>query len=166
MERYLLTIFVDLDGVLANYDAAANAALNTNNHYHYEFVWGPEVYWKRLHATGDFFAKLRPYSDAKMLWNALSTTGRQMAVLTALPKTNGEIVDQQKRKWVKEFIQWDAKVITCKTVEKPNYCKPGDILIDDRAVNRDAWLSKGGIYVIHTDAERTIGTLKALGIII
>jgi hypothetical protein len=86
-------------------------------------------------------------------------------ILTALPKTGAETVDEQKRAWVAWKFGSYVPVITCKTVEKPNYCKPGDILIDDRAVNRDAWIAKGGTYIIHTTAERTIGTLKALGII-
>ncbi len=165
MERYLLTIYVDLDGVIANYDAAANAALNTYNHYHYEYVWGPEVYWKRLHAAGNFFGNLMPYAGAHDFWNALKDAGHPRAVLTALPKTGKDAVDAQKRKWVKDHIDDQAKVITCMTVEKPNYCEPGDILIDDRAVNRDAWIAKGGTYIIHTTFNNTLAALRALGVI-
>ena len=160
-----MTIYVDLDGVLANYDAAANAALNTDNHYHYEYVWGPELYWKRLHASGDFFANLKPYAGAKFFWNTMKATGHPMAVLTALPKTKSEAVDKHKRAWVKEYIDGQAKVITCMTVEKPNYCQPGDILIDDRAVNRDAWIKAGGTYVIHHNLNDTLATLRSLGVI-
>lgn len=159
-----MTIYVDLDGVLADYDTAANEALGTDNHYKYEFIWGAEVYWKRLHASRDFFGNLGLMPQAKMLWLKVKPYGAK--ILTALPKTGAEIVDKQKRQWVKDKIDWQAEVITCRTPEKPNYCKPGDILIDDRAINRDAWIAKGGTYIIHTDAERTIGTLKALGIII
>lgn len=163
-----MTIYVDLDGVLADYDKAANAALRTDNHYKFEFIWGAEAYWKRLHAQGNFFASLERMPDARMLWAALCRIdlASSPVILTALPKTGAESVDKQKRQWVKDQIQHDAPVITCKTVEKPDYCKPGDILIDDRAVNRAAWMHKGGTYIIHTDVERTIGTLKALGIIV
>lgn len=158
-----MTVYVDLDGVLADYDTAANEVLGTDNHYKYEFVWGPEVYWKRLHAHGNFFSSLKLMPGAQRLWNTVMPYGAK--ILTALPKTGAESVDKQKRQWVKDMIDWKASVITCKTIEKPDYCKPGDILIDDRAINRDAWNDKGGTYIIHTDAERTIGTLKALGII-
>ncbi|MFI4971125.1 MAG: hypothetical protein ACHP7H_00480 [Hyphomicrobiales bacterium] len=158
-----MTIYVDLDGVLADYDTAANEALGTDNHYKFEFIWGADVYWKRLHARGDFFSSLPLMPGAKGLWTTLKPYGTK--ILTALPKTGAESVDRQKRKWVNARIDYKADVITCKTTEKPDYCKPGDILIDDRAINRDAWIAKGGTYIIHTTAERTIGTLKALGII-
>lgn len=159
-----MKIYVDLDGVLADFDSAAQKMLNTDNHYKYDFIWGPEAYWKRLHANGDFFAQLEPMPDAYELWDAVSPF--KPVILTALPKTEGERVDRQKRKWVHDYINIDAEVITCATKDKPKFCKPGDILIDDRAVNLEAWKSKGGIYIIHTDAARTIGTLKALGVIV
>jgi hypothetical protein len=159
-----LTIYVDLDGVLADYDKAANELLKTDNHYKYEFIWGPDVYWKRMHANGNFFGSLHLMPGARRLVDVLRPYG--FTILTALPKTGAETVDKQKREWVKRLIDPNAEVITCMTHEKPDYCKPGDILIDDRAVCRDVWIAKGGTYIIHTDAERTIGTLKALGIII
>lgn len=158
-----MTIYVDLDGVLADYDTAANKVLNTDNHYKFEFIWGADEYWKRLHKDGKFFLNLPLMPGAQRLWNTVKPYGAR--ILTALPRTGAETVDLQKRKWVKEHIDWTAKVITCRTPEKPDHCMPGDILIDDRAINRDAWIAKGGTYIIHTDTERTIGTLKALGII-
>jgi hypothetical protein len=85
-------------------------------------------------------------------------------ILTALPREGAEKVDRQKRQWVRDYFG-EYEVITCQTKDKPNYCKPGDILIDDRAVNRDRWIKKGGTYIIHTTAARTVGALQALGII-
>jgi hypothetical protein len=168
MEKLVnMTIYVDLDGVLADYDSRANEVLNTDNHYKYEFIWGKEVYWHRVSASNNFFGKLSPMSDASLLWSTVRKVAPyKPVILTALPSTDSEAVDRQKRRWVKDHIQHDAEVITCQTHEKPNYCKPGDILIDDRAINRDAWLAKGGTYIIHTTAERTIGALQALGVIV
>jgi hypothetical protein len=157
-----MKLYIDLDGVLADYDKAANEILGTDNHYKYEFIWGAEAYWKKLHAKGDFFASLARMPDAHHLWLAIKRF--DPIILTALPKSNPEVVDRQKRKWVEKNF-YGAAVITCKTPDKPNYCEPGDILIDDRAINRDAWIAKGGTYIIHTTAERTIGALGALGII-
>jgi hypothetical protein len=150
---------------MADYDTAANEILKTPNHYQFEFIWGAEEYWKRLHAKGNFFATLPLMPDAKKLWNRLKEAGEKPEILTALPKTNGEVVDKQKRRWVKDTLDHTAVVHTCLTHEKPNYCQPGDVLIDDRAINRAAWTAKGGIYIIHNAAWRTIGTLEALGII-
>lgn len=158
-----MKIYVDLDGVLADYDTRANEMLGTDNHYKFEFIWGADEYWKRLHAPGNFFSTLGLMPGALWLWGSLD--GHKRAILTALPRTNPERADCQKRQWVKDRIDWSATVITCNTPDKPNYCQPGDILIDDRAINRDAWIAKGGTYIIHTTAERTIGALEALGVI-
>lgn len=158
-----MTIYVDLDGVLADYDRAANEILKTDNHYKFEFVWGAEEYWKRLHKSGDFFSSLQLMPGAKLLVASLRPKGFE--ILTALPKTGADVVDRQKREWVARMIDPNALVHCCRTIDKPTYCQPGDVLIDDRAINRDAWIKAGGTYIIHTTAERTIGALEALGII-
>jgi hypothetical protein len=158
-----LTLYLDLDGVLADFDKAAGYHLGTNNIYKYEFVWGQAKFWEKLSAADDFFSDLEPTVDCADLIDAVAHL--DPIILTALPYTNADVVAEQKRDWVQFHLGQGYEVITCQTKDKPNYCKPGDILIDDRAVNRDAWLAKGGTYIIHTTAERTIGTLQALGII-
>jgi hypothetical protein len=157
-----VTIYLDLDGVLANFDKAAGERMGTDNIYKYEFVWGTKKFWEKINVDEYFFAELEVMDDA---WDLLGAVGHlDPVILTALPSSNSEMVDRQKRAWVEENLGY-YKVITCLTKDKPNYCERGDILIDDRAVNRDAWIKKGGTYIIHTTAERTIGALGALGII-
>lgn len=158
-----MTLYLDLDGVLADFDKAACKLLNTTNIYKYEFIWGPAKFWEKLSADCAFFAELEPTADCFDLLEAVDAL--DPVILTALPRTDAEDVAKQKRNWVGDNLGWNYKVITCQTKDKPDYCKPGDILVDDRAVNRDAWLAKGGTYIVHTTAERTIGTLQALGII-
>jgi hypothetical protein len=157
-----VTLYIDLDGVLADFDKAAGALMGTDNIYKYEFIWGANKFWKKLNVDEEFFATLEPTWDCFNLLNPVDHL--EPVILTALPRDNAERVDAQKRKWVLEHLG-DYEVITCQTKDKPNYCAPGSILIDDRAINRDAWVAKGGTYIIHTTAERTIGTLRALGII-
>jgi 5'(3')-deoxyribonucleotidase len=157
-----MTLYLDLDGVLADFDKAAGSAMGTDNIYKYEFVWGTGKFWDKINDNPLFFADLMPMDDCDELMSEVHHL--RPVILTAIPSTNGERVAKQKRRWVEEYIG-DYKVITCATKDKPNYCEPGDILIDDRAVNRDAWIAKGGIYIIHTTAARSIGALQALGII-
>jgi 5'(3')-deoxyribonucleotidase len=153
---------VDLDGVLADFDKSAEAIVGTDNTYKFEFIWGPDVFWKKLNAKPNFFRDLETMPDALYLWNAIKKFNP--AILTALPKVDGERVDSQKRAWVGKRFP-GTEVITCITEDKPKFCKPGDILIDDRAVNRDAWIAAGGTFIIHTSAANTVTTLRALGII-
>jgi 5'(3')-deoxyribonucleotidase len=155
-------LYLDLDGVLADFDKSAGALMGTDNIYKYEFIWGTKKFWEKINDDPDFFATLEVMPDA---WALLQAVGHlEPTILTALPWTNADEVARQKNRWVMENLG-DYPVITCQTKDKPNYCEPGDILIDDRAINRDAWIAKGGTYIIHTTAERTIGTLQALGII-
>lgn len=164
-----MTIFVDMDGVLANFDKSAETILDTDNIYKYEFIWGPDKFWEELNKHPNFFRDLPLMPDARHLWAKIAHLEPQ--VLTALPRENGERVDQQKREWIIKMIDnptqpmLDTIVHTCPTKDKPLLCEPGDILIDDRAVNRDAWIKKGGTYIIHTSAINTLTTLRALGVI-
>jgi 5'(3')-deoxyribonucleotidase len=158
-----LIIYVDLDGVLANFDKAAERQLKTDNIYKYEFVWGPNKFWTEMNKDPLFFRDLELMPDAKHLWAKIEHM--EPVILTALPRTNASRVAEQKCSWVLNNFGSKVAVVTCPTADKPNYCKPGDILIDDRAVNRDAWIAAGGTYIIHTSAANTVTTLKALGII-
>jgi 5'(3')-deoxyribonucleotidase len=156
-----------MDGVLADFDKSAEAILKTNNIYKYEFIWGPDKFWEEINKFPNFFRDLDQMPDARHLWGNIKH--KDPRVLTALPRENGARVDEQKRQWIKGFDRATGSVNTvvhtCATKDKPKLCQPGDILIDDRAVNRDAWIKAGGTYIIHTSAANTLTTLRALGVI-
>ena len=156
-------LYLDMDGVLADFEQRAGMLLQTNNIYKYEFVHGAKKFWEALDADVDFFFNLRKMSDASALWQAVRHL--KPVILTALPKTGGERVELQKRAWIKWNFGEDVVVIACQTSDKPNFCKPGDILVDDRAVNRDKWKANGGRYILHTSAADTIVRLEALGVL-
>lgn len=157
-----MTLYLDLDGVLADFDKSAGIQMDTDNIYKYEFVWGTKKFWDKINEDPDFFRNLHQMPDC---WDLLHPLDHlEPVILTAVPSSNGDSVARQKKAWVEDNLG-DYEVITCMTKDKPNFCKPGDILIDDRAVNRDAWIARGGTYIIHTTAARTIGALQALGII-
>jgi 5'(3')-deoxyribonucleotidase len=137
--------------------------MGTDNIYKYEFVWGSAKFWDKINEEPNFFRNLDEMPDACALFSEVEHL--DPVILTAIPSTNGDKVAWQKRAWVDHHLGDYVDVITCFTKDKPNYCKPGDILIDDRAVNREAWIAKGGTYIIHTSAARTVGALQALGII-
>lgn len=157
------TLFLDLDGVLADFDKTAGAILGTDNTYKFEFVHGNREFWRRLDEVPDLFASFDPMPDAYELWDAVKHL--DPVILTALPKTNAASVDQQKRDWVSRHLGPTVRVITCETEDKPKFCRAGDVLVDDRAVNRSAWWAAGGDFILHTDARSTIERLWKMGII-
>jgi hypothetical protein len=100
--RIELKLYIDLDGVLADFDSSAEAILRTDNIYKYEFVWGPDKFWERINKQPSFFRDLPLKADARHLWAKVSHL--EPTILTALPRENGERVDTQKRAWVATYF--------------------------------------------------------------
>jgi hypothetical protein len=157
------TLYLDLDGVLANFDLGAGVILGTDNIYKWEFIHGPEAFWDQLNAYPNFFGSLPLMADARELWSGVRAA--KPVILTALPKVDADEVERQKRAWVKHHLGADVQVICCQTKDKPQFCSPGDVLVDDRAVNKEAWEKLGGHYVVHTYAAKSVQLLKAIGIV-
>ncbi|MER8422486.1 hypothetical protein [Mesorhizobium sp. M1403] len=159
----MATLYLDLDGVLADFDTAAYRALGSD-HYRYEFIYGPTKLWDRLNSIPDFFENFPLMRDGAELWNAVSHL--QPVILTALPKTGGEEVDRQKRAWVARELGSAVQVITCATKDKPDFCEEGDALVDDRWLNKLRWAKAGGHFVHHIEgAKGSIAALKRHGFI-
>jgi hypothetical protein len=156
-------IWLDLDGVFADFDALAEHILKTDNIYKWEFIHGPDAFWTELNKFPNFFGALPMKKDAHILWDFVKHT--KPTFLTALPKKDAWAVDAQKRRWVAEKISREVDVVTCLTSDKPTYCRPGDVLVDDRAVNRAAWEAAGGTFVLHTTAPSSVAYLMALGVL-
>jgi len=88
--------------------------------------------------------------------------GLNPVILTALPKSDAADVDKQKRAWVAENLGPEVKVITCTTREKPLYCLPGDVLVDDRTVNKVNWELAGGVFIHHTSAAESLPQINSI----
>ncbi len=155
-----MTLFLDLDGVLADFDEGARRVLGTDNSYKWEWVHGKKKFWGMLNAAPEFFYNLPMMEDARYLWSNVEYLNP--VILTALPNSGDGAVDRQKRAWVAENLGTHVPVITCLTYEKPSYCRPGDVLVDDRTVNAAEWQNAGGIFVHHTSAITTVPRLEAI----
>lgn len=108
-----------------------------------------------------FFKHIKPMPGSQRLLTA--TWRHPRAILTALPKTNSDLAAQQKQDWVSAHLG-PFQVFTCFTDDKPTFCEPGDILIDDRAIVKDGWEAAGGLFILHHDVQSTLEQLKSLGI--
>lgn len=165
--KYNVDVWLDMDGVLADFDAGAQRQLGTDNTYKFEFVHGTQAFWDGLNENPYFFGDLPVMRDAPILLDALR--GVKLGVLTALPHSKADSVREQKTDWVRENVEYylnaEIPVVCCLTRDKPDYCTPGSVLIDDRAVNRDMWTLKGGRFIVHTDARSSIYQLKNFGVI-
>jgi hypothetical protein len=155
-------LFLDLDGVLADFDRTAREIVGMDS-YKFEFLHGGNEFWRRMNEVDDLFNTFHPMPDAFELWDAVKHLNP--FILTALPHTNADVVDAQKRRWVRRHLGSSVPVFTCETSDKPLYCSPGDVLVDDRTVNRTAWRRRGGRFVQHTSARESLDQLRSLGIL-
>lgn len=145
-------IYVDMDGVLADFDS------------HYKAVFGivantklDNVDWVKVRAVGNFYLTMPPMADFDELWGFIEPLSPTL--LTGVPKSVAEAVSNKKA-WAALNVGPDVPVICCRSSEKALHCRPGDILIDDWEKYKDKWVKAGGIWITHTSAADTIKQLK------
>ncbi|MFT8246207.1 hypothetical protein [Roseomonas sp. BN140053] len=150
-----MTLFLDLDGVLADFDRGVQAVTGKR----------PEelplkTMWAALARAPRFFDTLHFMEDAEALWRFCAP--HQPTILTGLPL--GSWAPEQKKQWVARMLGAHVPVITCMSRDKPRYSGPGHVLVDDRASAQEGWERKGGTFVHHRSAERSIAALRQLGL--
>ena len=150
-------IFLDCDGVLADFDAGAAVILGMPPQA-FEKRHGPREFWKRLAAAEDFFGTLPPMPDAEELYAAVRH--RNPIILTGMPR--GKWAEPQKRRWAERHFP-GVPVITTMAALKHEHRHPGDVLVDDRDKHRHLWENEGGVFVHHKNAATSIAELKAKG---
>lgn len=150
-------IYLDCDGVLADFDAGAEAVLGLPPRA-FEQRYGMAAFWKRLAAAPDFFGTLEPLPDAFELYEAVRHLGP--VILTGMPR--GNWAAPHKRRWAAQHFP-GVEVITTLAALKREHCHPGDVLVDDRDNHRKAWEDAGGLFVHHRNARSSIAELRALG---
>lgn len=148
-------LFCDLDGVLADFDGFIEKEFGIVNNRDNELP----NFWDIMRGySGRLYFDMSPLPGAQDLWAGLR--GYHPIILTGCPWSIASAA-QDKRDWVKKYIDPDVQVVTCKSRNKSNYMKPGDILLDDWTKHRDAWVSKGGVWITFTgDVDKALQDVK------
>jgi hypothetical protein len=155
------TLFLDMDGVLADFDFSAEKLCGMPPHK-FEEKYGTNKFWDTINSDPNFFLNLRPMADAMELYNA--TKHLEPPILTGIPQ-GMDPKNNQKREWAKNMFGHQQRVICCQASKKSlNIAMLGDTLVDDRHRYRKKWLDKGGYFVLHTSAADSIQKLKNLGV--
>ena len=152
-------IFLDCDGVLADFDRGAEAIFGMPPAA-FEAQFGSSEFWKRLAKAPDFFGSLALMPDAFELYEAVRH--RNPVILTGMPR--GNWAEPQKRRWAHRHFP-GVPVITTMAALKHEHRHPGDVLVDDRDKHRHLWEAEGGVFVHHKDAGGSIRALRDLGYI-
>jgi 5'(3')-deoxyribonucleotidase len=149
-------LFLDADGVLADFDAGVTALLGMTP-AQFEARKGRGLFWKRLASAPNFYATLPEMSDARRLFEAVEHL--KPTILTGLPL--GNWAAPQKVRWAAEHFP-GVPIITCMARDKHKHMQPGDVLVDDRENHRATYEREGVVFVHHKNAEDSLRQLAKI----
>jgi len=149
-------LFIDLDGVLANFDAGYAAVNGAPPNKELD-----NVDWRKIVAEPGFYANLPPMAGLEAFWAYVSANWEDVTILTGVPKSVPEAA-ADKRLWVTKHLGAHVKMIACFSKEKCLHASAGDILVDDWEKYRSKWLGIGGVWITHTSFAESIAALEAL----
>jgi hypothetical protein len=148
-------LYLDCDGVLADFDKGATAVLGLPPRV-FEERHGIGRFWQKLAAAPDFYFSLPLMDDAMELFDSVKHLNP--VILTGLPR--GNWAADQKVRWAARHFP-GTRIITTMARDKRNHAREGDVLVDDQLRHRDLWEEVGGIFVHHRNARETLRELKA-----
>lgn len=153
-----MRIFLDMDGVLADFDAG----------YEKRFGVRPDkasdnVDWQLVRSTPNFYRDLPPMPDCYDLLLGLSKLGIRLTSLTILTGVPANVPEAlaNKRAWVEDHIP-PIPIIGCRSKEKCLHGQAGDVLIDDWDRYKGLWEGMGGHWITHTSAASSLQQLREL----
>src|SRR6476469_837638 len=149
-------LFLDADGVLADFDLSARRLLGTSPK---QFIakHGRGAFWKRLANAKNFYGSLPEMPDACLLFDAVKHL--EPTILTGLPI--GSWAAPQKVEWAARHCP-GVPIITCMAADKHLHMHPGDVLVDDREKHRAAYEAAGVVFVHPSNAEDSLSQLAKL----
>lgn len=146
-------LFLDCDGVLADFDRGVEAVLGMPPQA-FEKQFGLGRFWSALARHGDFYATLPLMPDARLLFGAVAHL--DPILLTGCPR--GGWAEAQKVSWAATHFP-GTRIITCMAADKRNHAVAGDLLVDDTLKHRHRWEEIGGVFIHHVSAEDTLRQL-------
>lgn len=149
-------LFLDADGVLADFDLAARRLLGMRPK---EFIakHGRGTFWKRLAKAPNFYGALPQMPDAQILFDAVKHL--KPTILTGLPL--GNWAAPQKVEWAAEHFP-GVPIITCLARDKHKHMHSGDVLVDDREKHRAEYQAAGVVFIHHRSAKDSLRQLAKI----
>ena len=165
-EENTYKIYVDMDGVLANFEKRFEdlAGMGADE---YKDKYGIKEFWNLIDEKHkvSFWRGIEPMVDAQKLIDFVSKYDYEMLTAPSIKKQS--VIG--KSLWVKDktgqlfpsLPKVNYKFAKDKHLVKPKLTE-FDILIDDRQDTIDRWNSAGGTGILHTSADNTITQLEKI----
>ncbi len=141
------TIYLDMDGVLADFNLAARILINASEvdeqAAFQQGSWKPEQ-WNKIKENPRFYLTLPKTNFADELVSIARTFRDKLdwdlKILTAIPRNNDmHWAFYDKILWQQQYYPDIPVMFGPYSKDKHQHCKPGDILIDDRQDNCNQW---------------------------
>lgn len=159
----MTTIYLDMDGVVADFNAYAGAILNTSKISH---TW-PDEDWNKIKENPRLYRDLDKTQEADNLVETCRKICKEqnwnLLFLTAIPKKNDlPYAYYDKVIWATKHYPDIPVHFGPLSTDKWKHCIKGDILIDDRPSNCVQWREAGGHSILHEgDLHSTLKSLQS-----
>lgn len=169
-------LFVDLDGVLVNFEKGVSEFMADDSwgekHTVHGYAMGnskqSNVFWRKIKYVNNIapneavslWSNLEWMSDGKKLWSYIA---QYNPIILSSPGTESRlIIEAGKTRWIRKNLKPEPSYIFEPDKWKHAAGKPGiqNILIDDSAHKLNPWMEHDGIGILHTSAADTIKQLK------
>lgn len=158
-------IFIDMDGVLADFDRGVKELLNleplNQEENHPELT---EQLFQAIQSYPDFYWNLKPIEGAIELLNDLKEK-YTIEILTGIPKPERGIVEAKdnKVKWIEKYFGKEIPVNAVLRKDKRNFVENNRcVLIDDFTENIEQWEKAGGIGILFKSANQVYEELERI----
>jgi len=157
------TIYLDMDGVVADFDSYVSILLGRKIGWDSTTDLTDEE-WERLASVDRLYYQFPLMPDATKLVAYVKSLSTRFHVgfLTAVPRRSTiPSAKDDKQAWINKYFPGMRMDIGPYSHHKQKWCKPGDILIDDRPSNIEQCTAVGGIAIYHTgDVDASIKRLN------
>ena len=151
-------IFVDCDGVLADFDRAY-AEIMGGTLPEAEEKYGLEKAWDMLREKApNFYAELPEMPDGQELMDGLRKY--RPIILTGCPA--GGWSEAQKIAWGQAKHPGITMCTVGRSFLKNRYAHPGDVLVDDFLKYAKDWIEADGLFVLHINAKNSLRIVQAI----
>lgn len=150
-------VWIDCDGVLADFDRGVSNVFGADPNTIEEALGGRD-FWNTLRRLSGFYRDLPLMPDARYMMGALQLAGLRPIILTGCPY--GGWAERQKIEWAAEHFP-GVPMVCCMSKSKRDYCRRGDILVDDRDHYADRWREAGGVFIHHRSVMKSMRELEA-----
>lgn len=147
-----IKVFLDCDGVLADFNGRFKNIFGMEPE-EFRKTFGPKIFWLKIKSCDNFFGSLDLLPDAMELYNSVKHLNP--SILTGCPWGNWS--QPQKLYWRDKYFPGVEMICTTSKNKREYMLKDvKNILIDDLEKFKHLWEERGGVFILHSNAEASI----------